>query len=398
MTISGPAARKLTRALTRPLTQGQGGGFSLASLFRAGEDGFLFYPMSDLTRLFLLSTGSTGNAAVDSDPVGLDLDNHGWGASDLTATLAAQSELLVPGSWAPGTNGVGNTATNSPSGTLNLTNADGTAFGAYADQSFATVVGKTYKLLGTVAGATAVYRIGTAHNGNTVQADTSAPIGSFATYFVATSTTTWVRVHRSGVGAIVVSAISCKLAPGNHALQATTTKRPLYKTNGGKPYLAPDESDGGLVSPVIPAGNLTVDIAARLTKGAASTIMLGGGNSTGNLRAYIGIGADGVVLVGWGTSVFETSGPDRSGADMVVVVTGDGTGRDLWINGVQATIAAPSGAPNGTGGGMALGQFNNNGTPSSFASGNLYGALVLNRRVTPAEIAGITSLFQRTYQ
>lgn len=32
MTISGPAARKLTRALTRPLTQGQGGGYEAEAL------------------------------------------------------------------------------------------------------------------------------------------------------------------------------------------------------------------------------------------------------------------------------------------------------------------------------------------------------------------------------
>lgn len=384
-----------------PITPNKGGGFSLASLFRAGEDGFLFYPMSDLTRLFLLSIGNSGNVAADTDLVGLDLDNHGWGASDLTATLAAQSELLVPGSWAPGTNGVGNTATNSPPGTLSLTNVDGTAFGAYADQSFATVVGKTYKLRGTVAGATAVYRIGTAQNGNTVQADTSAPIGSFETYFVATSTTTWVRVHRSGVGAIVVSAISCKLVPGNHALQATTTMRPLWKANSGKPYLSFDGSDDKLISPFIPTAACTLAIACRFpATDASSRIMIGGGTSTGNKRCFLGKNAtDGKPIVGWGSENTNSGfGSDLGATDHVMLMTGDGTSRDLWIDGALVDSRAPTGGPDGTGGGVGLGEYNNGDSPSTLSAGNLYAALALNRRATPVEIAGITSLFQRTYQ
>ena len=139
-------------------------------------------------------------------------------------------------------------------------------------------------------------------------------------------------------------------------------------------------------------------LACRITKGAAFVGMLGGGNSTGNKRAFIGLDASGFLTVGWGTSVTETSPVDRSGADAVIVVTGDGVSREVYLNGAVLTFAAMSGGPDGTGGALALGAYNNNGTPQNWAGGNLYAALALNRRVTPSEIAGITSILRSTYQ
>lgn len=185
---------------------------------------------------------------------------------------------------------------------------------------------------------------------------------------------------------------------GRNATQATTTKRPLWKDNSGKPYLAFDGSDDSLNSAFIPTANLTLAVAARLTKGAGTQIIMGGGATTGNKRAYIGMSSTGVILAGWGAGIGDGTATDRSGQDVVVIMTGDGTGRDLWINGTQVTIAAPTGAPDGTGGGVALGAFSDNGSIGSFAAVTFYAGLALNRRATPSEIAGITSLFQRTYQ
>ena len=53
----------------------EGAGRSLVQLlFGNGEDGFLFYPASDLTRLYTTYQGPA-NVATDSDPTGLWLDN-----------------------------------------------------------------------------------------------------------------------------------------------------------------------------------------------------------------------------------------------------------------------------------------------------------------------------------
>jgi len=379
-----------------PLTPAKGGGFSLASLFRAGEDGFLFYPMSDLTRLFLLSNGSTGNAAVDTDPIGLDLDNHGWGASDLTATLAVQSELLVPGSWSMSVAGGTSTATESPAGQLNL-NGDGTNQ-ARGDQSFTTVVGKTYRLSFTSATTGASADVGTTQGAANVTT-VAGGIGATTFYFVAQSTTTWVRLRRTS-GLSTVTSISCKLVPGNHALQATTTRRPLYKTNSGKPYLSFDGSDDVLQSSFAPTAAMTMAIA--FNSATDGGILMGGGNSTGNFRAYVAAVSGGKFAAGWGaqSSAVIQGGSGALNSDHVGLMTVDATSVDLWLDGALVYSQPPSGTGSGGGGvpTVAIGGWNNGGTPSTWSAMRAYAALALNRRVTAAEITGITSLFQRTYQ
>lgn len=182
---------------------------------------------------------------------------------------------------------------------------------------------------------------------------------------------------------------------GKNGTQATTTQRPLWKANSGKPYLAWDATDDALTTSFQANGSgLTMAVAMRTSN---NQVMLGGGITTGNKRAYIGLDNSGFVNVGWGTAVNEGAN-DRRNTDITIVVTGDGTGRDVWINGVLTTWGAVSGAPDGTGGGVALGALNNNGTLSNYASGRLYAALARNKRSNPAEIAFITSQFQRTYQ
>mgnify|MGYP006921389566 CR=1 FL=1 len=378
----------------------KGGGVpDLLQLFRSGEDGFLFYPTSDLTRLLLLNTGNTGNVAADADPVGLDLDNHSWGVgTSLTAILAAQPELVVGGSWTMSVAGGTSTATESPAGTLTLV-PDG-ANSSRGDQSFATVVGKTYRVVSTVATSASAIQIGTTAGG-TQNGTTTFNVGQNIIYFVATATTTFIRFIKTSAATSVISAISCKLVPGNHALQATTTMRPFWKANSGKPYLAPDGSDDRLITPFIPTAACTIAVSCRFpATDASGRVMLGGGTSTGNKRCYIGKNStDGKTVVGWGTESLGVGfGSDLGIADHVILLTGDGTTRDLWVDGSLVDSRAPTGGPDGTGGGLAMGGYNNAGSPTTFSGGNLYAALALNRRVTPAEIALITSKFTGAYQ
>lgn len=190
---------------------------------------------------------------------------------------------------------------------------------------------------------------------------------------------------------------------GNNVAQATTTRRPLWRENGGKPYLSYDGTDDVLVGPFLPTSALTVAAACR-PAGVAGRTAVGGGNSGTSQRIGVGVAsADaGVTLkatLSWGN---ETTGGGLYGADLkntdhVLLLTGDAVSRDLYVDGVLVSSAAPSGTPTGSGA-LALGGRNNAGSPVEVWNGPLYAGLALNRRATLAEIALITSKFQGSYQ
>ena len=367
----------------------------LNSLFSSGEDGFLFYPQSDLTRQFLLSDGSTGTITTNADPVGLDLDNASWGSGTSLATvLAAATELLIAGSWTMSVVGGTSTAVESPAGTLTLT-GDGTNM-ARGDQSFTTVIGKTYRLNFTAAGNTGPLSVGNGQGGAGLISATFA-LGQNTYYFVAAATTTWVRVSRTSVGTSVESAFSCKLVPGNHAIQATTTKRPLWTANAGKPYLLFDGVDDTLVSAFSPTAAMTM--ACAFNTPTISAMMIGGGDSAGNRRAFLSLDASGLLSGGWGTHTQTTifGGADIRSTDHVGLLTADAATADLYLDGALIYSAASSGTGSGGTGAMALGSFNNGGTPASWSNAREYAALALNRRVNQGEIALITQAFMATY-
>lgn len=374
-----------------------GGGVptSFLTMFGSGEDGILFDDPSDKTLMFLLADGSTGNVVNTNDPVGLWLDKHSWAGASLATILAAQSELLVAASWAMSVAGGTSTATNSPSGTLNLT-GDGTN-AAIGDQSFTTVVGKTYKLGFTVATSAGILSVGTAQGGTQNINALTPGVGAGQAFFVATATTTWVRFSKSAAAACVVSGISCKLVPGNHAIQTTTANRPLWIANSGKPYLQMDGVSDGLLSPFIPTAALGVFAGGQYT--GASQVMIGGGNSTAGKRGGLGNDASGKAGISWGTqsATATGSGSDIRNVNHTFIGTGDAVTRDLWLDGVNLFASAPSGGPDGTGGGEALGYFNNNGSPVSGMSGRIYAAGAIARRITPAEIAMVHTNFNARF-
>lgn len=378
------------------ITPGQGVGGLLSSLWAHGEDGFLFYPMSDLTRLFLLSTGLTGNAAADTDPVGLDLDNHSWGNGvSLTAILAAATELFTPGTSVDASVPSG-TSSESPPGTITVT-GDGTNQGR-RDLSVTTVVGKTYVLRADISVGQAVVSIGTSQGGtqivgNAIFANAGA---SGRYYFVATSTTTWVRFLRTVASSSVAANVSVKLVPGNHALQATTTKRPLYKTNSGKPYLLFDGTDDFLQTPSAPIATGTVAVAFQSS--AFNSIAIGGGGGTGNKRLRLGLGSSGQPrLVFNDVTDINMNAVNRVNTNVLLAVTWDATGWAAYLDGVLTQSAAT--VPNMDGlteSSFCIGSLE--AGASSFNNGPVYAVLHRNARSTPAEMALITSKFQGAYQ
>lgn len=440
----------------RPLghTQSQGVGAGLSSLFANGEDGFLFYPMSDLTRLFLLSSGSTGNVAVDADPVGLDLDSSSWGNGiSYSSLLAAQPELVpnptLSGAVAgtPGTQPTGwaglfstggaasvvmtqvalNTVSGIPcvdisdAGTASSSVGQAAAMGPSGMSGIPVVAGKSYTAscyfallsgaLGDAGGARlriAWFTAAGAANGQTdiVLVGLSSSLAQFKQIAVAPAGSAFATLTlRVGVTiatayswTLRIGAPSLKLVPGNHALQATTTKRPLWKANGGKPYLNFDGTDDTLISPFLPTAAMTM--ACAFNSATAGGILIGGGDSAGGHWAYLSLSGSGVLSGGWGVQNLTTifGGANVLNANHVGILVADAVSVDLYLDGAPIYTAAPSGSPSGGTGGMALASFNDAGTPSTFSNSEIFGAIALNRRATLAEIALITSKFQSAYQ
>ena len=120
------------------------------------------------------------------------------------------NELINPESWILFNAGGGANATNSPLGQINLT-GNGTGFSAYADIPFTTEIGVPYRLSYFVNTGSTGYSIGTTQGGIDVVGTTTA--GSNITVyreFIATSTTTWVRMFRGSTGTSIHTNITVK--------------------------------------------------------------------------------------------------------------------------------------------------------------------------------------------
>ena len=389
------------------LALGEGVGGSLVQqLFGNGEDGFLFGSWSELDELFTISTGPTA-VASDSDPVGLALDDHNWGASTLAQVLAAATELVTNGGFDVDANW-----TKTANDGLNSVSISGgvgievRGSGAAADPSLSqSITGLTANRLYYLAVAANVVA---AASGGVSYVDTPLFVAggsglglrTIAAFFMA-SASSHNFIFRVGGGASASGTVqfdnaSWKWVPGNHGLQATSGQRPLWRSNSGKPYLSFDGTDDRLSTPRLPSAAGTLAVAAR--GGSNSRIAIGvqdasGGrcsisqNSSGFLGAHIGNQND----------VFQAGSSSIAGVDFTGVLTWDGTIIELWQNGAKVYSGGQDGTVSTTNA-LAIGCRNANGTMNAFWDSRIYAALNLSRKATDAEIARITSDFQRTYQ
>lgn len=367
------------------------GGASLQHmLFGKGENGFLFYPPSDLTRMFALSTGGT-NVAANDDPVGLWLDNHSWNGASVSGIDDPQAELLSNGEFASGT-GWSVTGNWSISGgkAVHTAGAAGTVL-----QTCSPVVGALYQVEYEVSGWTTGTVYPYFSGGTTSFGPVEGGNGVFTRYLEGKSgNTSFGFFAQTSTYNGAIERVSLKRVPDNHALNATSTQRPLYKTNSGKPYLNFDGTDDRLVSPFIPTTAGTVAAAFRASN--ASAIAIGGGTSTGNKRLRIGLDASGVPKIVFNASSDIVIGAsDARNADTIIALTWDATGWEAWLNGVLVASAATAPLMDGTGNGCAIGSLE--GGTSAYLSGRVYTALGTNDRVTPSEIARITTDFTRLF-
>lgn len=184
---------------------------------------------------------------------------------------------------------------------------------------------------------------------------------------------------------------------GVNATQGTAANRPLWK-NGNVPYLLGDGTNDALTSTFVPTAAVTIAAAFRCTSVSGADAFIGGGTSTGNHRCFLGTSSTGAPAVGWGSeSAVGFGSVDIRGQDHVLLLTGDADTRDLWIDGELLDSRAPSGGPDGTGGGVALLDYNNGGNFGVIpGTGNLYAALAVDRRLTETEIQRTMRILEET--
>lgn len=418
------------------------GGSDLYRLFANGEDGFLFGNFGDLTRLFTTYQGPT-QVANDADPVGLALEDSEWSKRTLAQQVAQAAETIRNPSMAGASPGTPGTVPNFwqgiqvPTGcTVQIVSVTGdvlrvrlsgtpTAGGlAIKMESNTQIVAtpgqvwRSYIETALVGGSLANIVLNTgwdecAAGGSYLASNYTiiTPGATLASYVRQTAVLNAgaARVVPALIGTVTlgqpvdltldIRAPSMKQVVGNHGLQATGVQRPVYKPNSGKPYLLFDGSDDALVTPFIPTANLTLVVATQMAGGAAAQNIIGGGNTATNTRCSIGIGTSGQVQINWGSTsgATITASGDIRNTDRVLLITGDGTSVDTYMDGTLIDTRAPSGTPGGTTG-LSLGARNNNGSLLGFSTARLYAAAALNRRVTPSEISLITSKFRSTYQ
>lgn len=365
---------------------------SLASLlFGNGENGFLFYPATDLTRIYLTSVGQTAVAA-NNDPVGLWLDNHSWQGRTLAQLLLVQPEKVTNGDFSQGTTGWTGNSISVTNG--QLTGVSSAVSNVCASQAVSVTVGKSYyvawDIVSVNVGTGSLVGLGG------VVVPIAAGTGSHTAILTAISTG-GLNFFGSGINtSITIDNVSVKEIPGNHALNATAGQRPLYKTNSPSPYLSFDGSDDRLVSPFIPTSNGT--IAAAFYPTAVSGAAMGGGATTGDKRAILGVDTNGGFAYGLGDqTTFAGSTTSILNAPHVAVLTWQGLSGVAYLDAEFFASVSMNAGPDGTGGGIALGAYNNNGSAATFLTGRVSAAAATNDQLNASEVRQLTAAFQKTF-
>ena len=231
--------------------------FNPVSLFASGEDG-AYFDAATIATLLQDSAGTTPVTAV-GQPIGLLLDQS-QGTVDLAGNLGA--ELISNGGFDTDTTGWDSPA-SSPGATLSAIAGELRGLAANignevrASTSFSTVVGKKYVVAFdaySAPGSILYMGIGTYPGGNDstgylVLGDTSTSKTPFLYVFTATVTTSYFVVlgySASVIPTFYLDNASVKEVPGNHAIQSTSTARPVLAELSGARYVNFDGVDDEL--------------------------------------------------------------------------------------------------------------------------------------------------------
>ena len=300
MALQAPRANPIQRAIN-------------TLLFGASEPG-AWYDPSDMSTLFQDSAGTTPVTAVEQ-PVGLMLDK--------SRGLALGPEL-VTGDSATFTSGVGSWAIDINS-TIAATNGE-LAVNATAANGAARLT-----LTGLKTGAAYVISC-TARTGTSTGAQiTLVPSSTIFTLstsntnlkgvFFATSSSANLRVLAGTAGTFFIDNVSVRELPGNHATQATTTKRPVLSRRVN--FLTESEFRNGLLDLSTSGGLLT---GATLAGYAGAVAFAHDGvdsswayKSATPLNGFSAILSVVVQMTDGGVPVTNSTGAD---ADLMLIING----------------------------------------------------------------------------
>lgn len=182
---------------------------------------------------------------------------------------------------------------------------------------------------------------------------------------------------------------------GNNATTVTSTLRPLWKANSGKPYLNFDGTDDNLLNSFNPstAGTLAVAFNGSTT---GRTAIAGGGGITGTKRCRISLFTAGIASFDFNAANLVVGAVDLRNTDHVLAMTWGGGLLRCYVDGVLIDERSVVSNHDGAGSGGAVGA--NEGGASGFWAGRVYAGLMRAAMSTPEQMTMIYSQLRTSYQ
>lgn len=372
-----------------------------SSLFEGVIGGFWF-DFTDTDKLRQTSVG-VPPVATASDPVGLAFDQSRWAGKTYSQVLAEQPELLNnPGGpfvntsgWAAGGGGSLSVVEGNLKGT-----AAGTD-GAWFQQSFLATAGKTYLFtFNAVSDGTSqsvAMFIGTS-GGSSDRLNSGASggyqFGARSVIWTAPATETVALWFYAGAGMpannyILLSKISIKEIPGNHATQPSSSLRPTYQVT----HVRGDGSDDRLITSQNPTLAGTLIYAGTFE--AASDVAIGVTGASGFDRCMLRTSADGYLQAAIGDQASAIIGAmDIRGVDGVYAVRWGGNGEAVKLTrGVSVEYAGVQEGSVTTAFPFLLGVVNAGGSATGFLDGKMRHCLFVPRFITDDELSQAVKYF-----
>lgn len=355
----------------------------------------VWYDPSDLSTLYQDSAGTTPVTAV-GQPVGLMLDK--------SRGLVLGSERITNGGFDADTNWTKGSNWTISGGVATSSGANSVGEDRNLKQFGAFVVGKTYRVTGTItSGAARTGNLSVTIDSNfgpslaLLTPSSSYPI-NFSAAFTATQTTLVIATSAAAGGTTACSLdnISVRELPGLHASQPTALARPVLQQENGLLFLLCDGTDDGMVTPswdLTSTDKVTVVAGVRkLSDAAAGVVAEFSATLSGNTGAFVlfappGIASPAIQFNSKGTA---SAGASTSSvaAPITAIATGIGNiGGDsvlLRLNGVQV---AQSTTDQGTGtyNNLPLYLFRRGGTSLPF-NGRFYGLSIIGAQLSASDI------------
>lgn len=383
--MSFPLSMPIAGPLSYPITQYEGVGvLDIPHLFRAGGAGFWYNGDGN----HQASNGYSSPADDAAEAIGFSFDHHTLSGDTFAEYLASRSEL-ISGSFTLTPVGSG-TVTESPAGTLNIT-GDGSSQSSASKAIGGLTIGDTYLLEFDIANSAAGINI-TAAGKPTVTAVPSAGVNHRMVYKAATTSIT-VQFYKVGAVLTSVSGISLKSVGAGHALQATAGNRPTLQFDDDYPLIRyVGSSSQSLLTPMIPATAGFLMFHGKLTGGSGLRIVAGAVGASGTDRLYLGFDTNNKAVCRVGTGAEMVGADDLIDTRCTIAVRWNGAQVDLFVNGVLEETQMQAGATSTTTP-LRNGAYNENGTASTFFTGDEYDIVESDTSPTNAEVAGYHAAF-----